>query len=355
MKLLQYTPTNFDRLRTAALRVSNHFGLVHRPFVNYYYASRDWCKLYLVLGKDEEVLGTIGVDQMRFEYRGREMFLGFASNFYAFQPGVGGYLYLQWIKTSPVALEFGGSEDAHRLLRHQKWTYFPGVKIYLLNYAYPCSPEDSWLRRSAKSIIRLVERKRISKYASGIPPEVGVGVSVHEEPAYAEDLLPRQSPFTFRFAPTLEYLSWRYSTRLSFARYRLFRVLDQGRTLGYVIIKDSPEELIVAQCDGENAATLAYGVLLSILDVARDDLRPRTVLLSCCHAEMKRIYERFGFKVEQNERPFALGVFRRQIDLPSDTSNWLVNYDWGDNGLRWPFMDQSPDQGRQRGTLLEGQ
>ncbi len=95
MKLTEYRPEHFEALRKAATRVGPNVGLTHRPFVDYYYGSRDWCKLYLFVDEQETVQGVIGVDRMRFEYCGREMLLGFATNFYAFQHGVGGYLYLQ--------------------------------------------------------------------------------------------------------------------------------------------------------------------------------------------------------------------------------------------------------------------
>lgn len=77
-------------------------------------------------------------------------------------------------------------------------------------------------------------------------------------------MLPGHSPFTFRFAPRVEYLNWRYNLSLSFVRYRLFRILAGARSIGYII-------------------------------------------------------------------------------LASGTSNWLINYDWSDNGFQAPFLDQ-PDE-----------
>jgi hypothetical protein len=52
---------------------------------------------------------------------------------------------------------------------------------------------------------------------------------------------------------------------------------------------------------------------------------------------MQQVVEEFGFRASRQERPFALGSLRHSIPVDSDTSNWLVNYDWADNCLRAPF------------------
>lgn len=341
MPIIEYTPQLLEVLRRSAHRMAPSLGLVHRSFVDYYYASRDWCKLYLFLAEDGSVLGTIGVDRMRFEYKSREITIGCGSNWYSLRPGVGALLFMYWLKSCPFGLVFTGSEDNLRIIRQQKWAFFPGIKGYLLNNPYRVYPGEAWWRKTAKWILRRTQRGTIPQYASRIPPETFAEISVREEHSYTQDLLPRRSPFSFRFAPSLDYLSWRYSTSLSFVRYRLFRVLARDTTIGYVIINESLEQLIVGQCDGEDATALAYGVLLSILQVALEDEKPRAVFLTCCHREMQRVYERFGFRAQRGDQPFALGSRRGKIDLSSDTSSWLINYDWGDNGLRAPFRDQS--------------
>jgi hypothetical protein len=321
-------------------------GLVHRPFVDYYYATRAWCKLYLLVGEDDTVLGTIGIDLLRFEYTSegvtREMVFGQASNYYALRRGVGGYLFMQWMKSCPHGIEFGGSDDAHKVIRSQKWMYCPGIKSYVLNKPYTVYPGEASWRIAAKWIMRHVRRRNIPRYTSRIPPEAMAGISIREESVYSEDLLPKRSPFKFRFAPTREYLSWRYNTGLSFKRYRLFRLLAWGTTAGYVIINEMPDELVVAQCDGEDPVVLAYGVLLSLLTVAKDDERPRSVWLTSAHPSMQQVYEQFGFRAERGNIRFALGSLRHKIDLPLDTSNWLISYDWGDNYLTRPFLDEAP-------------
>jgi hypothetical protein len=339
MKLLEYRPEHFDLLSDATRRKDPCSSLLHRPFVNYYYASRDWCKLYLVLQVDGTVGGILGLEHLRFEHAGRPVDLGFGSNFYSLQPGAGGLLFLHWLKTCEVGVVFGGSEDSHRILRQQQWTYYPGVKSYRLNRAYPRYPGEAKWKGAAKAVLGWL-RPRLARYARRLPAEAAA-VTVREEHDYHDDLLPRTSSFSFRFAPPPEYLAWRYNTRLPFIRYRLFRVLHGGAPAGYVVLNDLPDRLLVAQCDCESPSMLAWGVLRSLVEASREDTRPREVLLTCCHPPMQQIYQQFGFTEVGEDRPFVLGSLRRRRELPStDCSTWLINVDVGDNGLRAPFRDQ---------------
>lgn len=341
MRLVEYKPEHFDLVRRAAERMGAQ-SLRHRPFVDHYYATREGCRLYMALDDDGEISATVGVDQMRFEYESRPLLMGFGTNFHSLQPGSGGYLFMQWIKSCEVGMVFGGTADTHRILTQQKWTYFQGVKTYFLNPRYAVEPGEPAWRIVAKWGLRNFARKTdIGRRAPEISREAESNVFVQEESDYSENLLPRCSPFTFRFAPTLDYLRWRYDTRLSFVRYRLFCILEAGNPAGYVILNDAPERLIVAQCDANSPTTLAYGVLLSLAEVFREARRPREVLLTACHPQMQALYRRHGFVTRDRwDRPFALGLRRSKIEMSPDTSNWLINYDWGDNGLRAPFLDQ---------------
>lgn len=279
------------------------------------------------------IVGTIGIELLNFQYREKEIVAGVASNFHVAVPGIGGYLFLHWVKTCPFSLEFGGSRDAHKIISQQRWTCFTGIKTLVLNHDYPVYPNNSWLSRTAKWALRNVTRKAIPNFASRIPREILTRISVREEYDYQQDLLPRQSPFAFRLAPSIDYLAWRYNLGLSFVRYRLFRVFSQGRTLGYVILSDFPDRIVVAQSDGNDPSGLAYGTLLSVLEVAREDRKPRKVLLLSSHTQMQTLYEHFGFRPERADFFFALFSLRHTIDFPLDTSTWLINYDWCDQGL----------------------
>jgi len=293
-----------------------------------------------------QVVASFGVEHMRFERNGEELLIGFGSNFYSLRPGIGGLLFVRWLQGVPLGLVYGGSPDTHNLLRARGWNYFDGIKDYVLNNPYPAYPGQPWWRLAAKSVGRLLLRSPISTYVGRIPGSIRQRMSVLEESYYAEDLLPGRSPFSFRFAPKVEYLSWRYNLGLSFVRYRLFRIRSETQTVGYVVLGDSPENVVVAHCDGAEPRALAYGALLSILEVGRDDRKPRTVHLASSHPEMQQIYESFGFRPTKRERPFALGTLRGLADFDADTSQWLVNLDWGDNGVRAPLLERFQDTAR---------
>jgi hypothetical protein len=338
---VEYSPDDFDALLATAesLRVPS---LCHRPFVDHYYASNPWSRLYLVRSGSGAIVGVLGIDQMRFALGGEHRTLAFATNYHAAQPGVGGLLYLHWLKTCPLGLVFGGSEDTHRILRRQRWTYFPGVKTYSLNRRYHAAPEEPTWRRWAKKVLGGLPRKSVAARARQIPHAVRQRISLCEEVRVSEDMLPATSPFALRFAPPADYLNWRYRTDLSFVRYRVFRVATEGRTSGYVILNESPDRVVVAQCDGESASDLAHAVLLSLAEATAQDASTREVSLACSHPEMGEVYRRFGFRVGDSERPLAVGSRAGPVDLPADSSRWNVNFDWGDNGLRAPFLDQRP-------------
>ena len=342
MAIVEYTPELFEKLQEMVARVPRNMNLAYRPFVDYYYASRSWCKLYVYLSDSGRVVGTIGCDLMRFEQDSREIAVRLSSNWFSLQPGVGGKLTRFSAQANPNS--FGmllmASRAALTVVGHQGWVPIAGLTGYFLN---GCSlhPWNAWWKSAANLLVQGCVGKKLSRFASRIPPEVKARITVREEHSYSPDMLPRRSPFSFRFAPTVEHLEWRYNLSLSFVRYRLFRILAGGASVGYVILNESGEQIMVAQCDGEDAAVLAYGVLLAILQAGAHDQRPRLVFLSCCHAEMQAIYERFGFMRRLGgEIPFGFRNLPPGLDA-SKISSWLVNYDWSDNGLQAPFPDQA--------------
>jgi hypothetical protein len=340
MPLVEYTPDLFESLRLTAERLGVN-SLVHAPFVNYYYTANSWCRLNLLLVDDGSIAGMIGIERMPFAVGDRDVMLAFASNYHAARSGAGGHLYLHWMKTCSLGLVFGGSEFTHRILRQQGWRYFSGVKVYSLNRAYPAWPGEPLWRRWAKRAAGSFRRTRLETLVRRVPARFRGRLAVSEETTFIEDMLPKSSPFTFRFAPTLDYLNWRYRPGLSFVRYRLFRIHAGDSTAGYVILNDAAEKIIVAQCDGTDAETIAYGVLLSLAAAARGEARCREVMLAASHPGMQAIYESCGFRCQGAERPFVIGSRSQPVDVPGDSRCWHVNFDWGDNGLRAPFLDQS--------------
>jgi hypothetical protein len=337
MAIVDYTPELFGALQQMVAQLEGTTNLSHRPFVDYYYASHSRCKLYLCLSDSGTVLGTLGRELLRFEYKSEAITFRFGSNWNSRTRGVGGQLATFSAESNPnsIGVTFMATKAALQRLRYRGCIFAQGIRGYFLNG--PCSlyPGHSWWRRGANSMIRNLAGKKISSYATRIPSHVIAGMAVREERSYSEDLLPTRSPFTFRLAPTIEYLSWRYNLSLGFVQYRLFRILSGGTTVGYVILNESPDQIIVAQSDGEDSNALAYGTLLSILEIARDDQKPRTVFLACAHRGMRRVFESFGFRQRpgQGDLPFAFRTLPPGFDASPDTSNWLINFDWSDNGL----------------------
>jgi len=196
-----------------------------------------------------------------------------------------------------------------------------------------------WRVLSKKVAQHLPSQVSVASCLARIPASAYAGISLKEETVFTSDLLPIRSPFALRLAPSVEYLNWRYHTGLSFVKYRLFRILRQGDTVGYVVINDGPR-LLVAQCDCDESVTLAYAALLALNEVSRNDRKPRHILLTSCHAAMQPIFAQFGLQAAKRERPLAFLNLNRHTDVSMDTSQWLINFDWGDNGMRAPFLDQ---------------
>jgi hypothetical protein len=112
------------------------------------------------------------------------------------------------------------------------------------------------------------------------------------------------------------------------------------KTVGYVVINDKPDCLVVAQCDGVDPVSLAYGVISSIVEAGRQDRIARTVMLTSSHPRMRELYREFGFRVGSSDETFAVGGYKQEVTLSPDTTAWLVNFDWGNNELQTPFLDQ---------------
>jgi hypothetical protein len=343
LKIIEYSPDCYDALRRAVEPIKQESALTHRSFVDYYYTSQEWCKLLLALDKNDNIVGTLGIDRMRFESESGEMTLGFSSNYNSFLPGVGSFLFLRRLKDCPLGLVFWTTEDTQKVIRSLGWKYFPDIRRYYLNHPYPEFPNEPLWRKFAKGVLRRLPRKKVGDYASKLQVALDAGVSVKPETSFSSDLLPENSPFGFRFTPDPQYLNWRYNTGLSFVRYRLFRIMIGQESAGYVVINDMPDRLVVAQCDGPDPVTLAYGVMSSIVESGKHDRHPRTVMLTSSHPRMQEIYRQFGFRASTSDECFAIGGYKQDVPLGSDTSTWLVNFDWGNNELQGPFLDQLSD------------
>src|SRR6185369_6459530 len=79
MRIVSYGPEYFPALARAAATARTGRSLGHQPFVDYYYASRDWCRLHLALAADGDIVAAIGVEHVPFEYLRQPLSIGFAS------------------------------------------------------------------------------------------------------------------------------------------------------------------------------------------------------------------------------------------------------------------------------------
>ncbi|MBF0182212.1 MAG: hypothetical protein HQM03_19525 [Magnetococcales bacterium] len=340
MEFLTYNPDHYELLLQKREDPRFPSALGHRAFVNWYYASGH-CRLHLFVDHGE-LAGIIGLDIMDFVYDGQPMRMAAANNHVAFLPGIGGLQFLYWMKAAPHALVFGGSEDTHEVMRKNGWRYFPPVPLLLANrrFGNPAG-EPAWRSLAKRALGGLLPSVRLAARREAIlRRQACPDLTAREESGFREGMLPATSPFRFRFAPTLAYLRWRYATDLPFVRYRLFGIRDGNVDIGYVVLKETPERIWVSQCDGTDASLLACGVLLALAEVTRDDPRPRELCLYTAHEAMRALFLRFGFIDWRLTRPLVIGGLRQPAAMEDDTRQWLVNFDWNDNGLRRPFLDE---------------
>jgi hypothetical protein len=344
MEIVKYHPALFPALQRMVLGLGGEIPLQHQAFVDYYYASSPWCTLFLLNDDEGDVIGSIGFEQMPFRYGSEQLTVGIGHNFLVVHQGVGHGLALfrKWTETCDYCLAFGGTAVAHRIYRKNGWQYFPGVVVYNLNEILTAYPGEKKWHVLAKKVLRKLPQPSFKTRLKMFPKHGFTGLSVSEESHYSQDMATLASAFRFRFAPSVEYLSWRYATNLPFVRYRIFRILHASRkTIGYVVFNQHHRNIAVAHCDGIDPGALAHGVLLGLEKITREYASPPEIRLASSHPEMQQLYRRFGFRASTPDRPFAIGSLNRPINIAKDTSTWMVNFDWGDNGLRMPFLDRN--------------
>jgi len=344
-EIVTYSPPLYDTLLGSNGTLASRPNLRHRPFVDHYYGSSEFCNLYLAVDGNGSLLGTIGVERMPFEVAGKTRRFGFGSNFNAFQPGAGGYLFFHWMGTVKCdgGVAFGGTKDTHRILERSGWSYFDGIKTYYLNRTYQKEEASGSREKLARKLMDAISTKQqLDKLTSKLPESVWQAISVSEETSFRKELLDFKSAFPFRFAPDLQYLSWRYGPGLSFVKYRLFRVNHGDKVVGYFVLQESASRIIVSHSDGASPGLLAAGIVRGISQLSTGPSDCREVLFVSSNPEMQRVFEVVGFYNHPLwDRRFALGKLRGGIDIAPPTTEWLVNFDWGDNGLRAPFPGQN--------------
>jgi len=340
MRVVEYREGDVETLEKLRRELPGSSPLRWRSFVDYYYGRGPFAQLYILMDGNDHPLATLGCEFLPFKTAHSTIILGFGSNAYAFQPGAGAVLFEHYLDRCDFGIEFGGSEDAHRVLRHQNWKYFPGVPVFHLNKPIVVWPSDTGWKRCAKAILSCLGRdKETCRRIERVIRRARHQVDVEETDRVAPDMIPSESPFTFRCAPSIEHLNWRYSSCLSFVRYRIFRIVHAS-SKGYVIINQLPNRTLVAHCDGDDPQVLALGVIAAIHRVAVVERRKGHVSLTCTHPEMQSVFHRAGFRCDRVPRPFAIGRLRGSAPppIPNDPNYWLLSFDIGDNGLRPPFL-----------------
>ncbi len=344
MKIVEYQSGDHHTLRQLCEQLPSVHGLRYADFVDHYYASSDFCRLHLMLDDNERCVGCVGVEKMPFETPTGAVTVGFGSNYHAFESGAGGILFLHWVRQCGLGLNFGGSPDAQRIIDHQKWTRYSGIDTLHLNAAYAQSPGDTFWKRTAKNVLTHSPVKtRIDRRAAAVLADSSSPIEAVPEQRATADLLTFESPFDVRFAPDADYLNWRYATNLSFARYHLLRLVQSGETVGYVVLNEQPNRVLIAHADASSPDVLARGMIAALGTVCRGRLSGTGVVATTSHPVLKQTLVDFGFRARRHGRGLAIGGLGKQPPFPDDTSNWLISEDWGDNGLRAPFLGRSPD------------
>jgi hypothetical protein len=182
-----------------------------------------------------------------------------------------------------------------------------------------------------KRALQLFVRKPLRNYETKTFREQSASITVRE--VSSDEAAPMvNSGFAFRFAPSAEYLRWRYNSSLRFVRYRWFNMYAQNERVGYCVLNDAPGQLIMAHSDGLAPQQLSLGILKALF-LAADNDGSKTALLSSSHPAMQEVFTLYGFDLDTQDRAVAVGSLRSQVNLP-EPQQWLFDFGLGDNDLR---------------------
>lgn len=306
--------------------------MLNRQFLDHYYLGQEWSRLFLALD-GPKCLGIIGVDMLHFTTQTSSIKAAFATNFHSLQSGIGGMLWLKWLKLGDIGLVFGGSEDTHRIVRARKFDYYSGINLYRMNALFEGYKEDPAIKGIVKAGLRPWVRKKLSEYASANFLRRFADIKIVERDNFSAEMLVQKSPFTLCFRPSLEYLQWRYSPRLSYVRYRIFQFFRSGQSCGYCVLHDGPNELMVVYADGNDPESLAAGILKAVFLVGEECDKYKKAVLVSSHPEMQTIFTETGFHLAEKDYSFATGALRGSLNL-GNPQTWMINIGMGDNDLR---------------------
>lgn len=338
MKVVAYRDEHADRLGSA-LRDAGAAPLLHcSPYVRHRYLGHASARLDLLLDAGGRVLATLGIERVPMRILGVRHDVAVASNTYSLQRGALAFLIREWMKSHAVGAILPTTTRWSEMVgRQARWQALPGLKTWYLNWGYPLAEADAWWKRLAKPPARLLTRvdpvhrlRRLTDRA----------LRVEEVEAFTGDMIIRDSPFDLRPDYDLDTLNWRFSTRLDYVRYRVFRIIRDGRVQGSTVLAEWPHRVVVSYCDGGDPVAIARGVLLAIAAVNQGAARYRQVVLGSMDEAMNAEFRRFGFRSTDGEAPFYLAAFgRTPVALPTST-RCLVPIELGDQGIALGLLDE---------------
>lgn len=334
MQVVPYTPAHAGALADALAQAPFEAPLLRLPsYVQHYFLSHPACRLLLLVDDGGRVAATLGSERITLDIAGQRREAAVLSNTYAFRPGAFAFLFLHWMKSTPLGLSFPGNALMHELVaRQQRWRPMHGLYTYWLNWDYPDQPgEPVWkrgLRTLARRAMRIDARRLVGRLAHGLPELVA-----EEVPAFDEAMARPGGDYGLRLMADADFLNWRFSTALEHVRYRVFRLRTGGRTRGSVVLADWPHCLVVSHCDGDDPVLICRGLARSVAQLNRGPNRYRKVLLTSMHATMQPALRALGFRPKRTESPLYLASFGAWPAPESAGDDWLVNMDLGDAGL----------------------
>ena len=273
MNLTQYRPEDYHACARSPRACRPCGGSRHWPFVDHFYATSDASRLHLLNLPDAAIAGTLGLGGAPLRAPRMRIADWLPTNYYSLHPG--------WRLSVPaLAQDLQGRHGLWRQRRHAPDSAAAAVDLLsgreglLAHRAYPPLPGEArwkvaakWLREKLPPTLRHA--------AARIQSAAPAGLTVREEHAYTEDLLPCRSPFAFRLAQPRR--TWAGITPPSYPWLRLSAVQDslQGLHRRLCNPQRPAGSVLVAQCDGDDPVTLAHGIALSVAAAGCNDRQPR--------------------------------------------------------------------------------
>ncbi|WP_339521529.1 hypothetical protein [Pseudomonas sp. EL_65y_Pfl2_R96] len=316
MEKIIATASNFEAIKKFADKFDEHGNLQHLEFLKHYYFDSPYSDLHIYLDAAGEIVGTMGIEEIPYQYDGESGSLFFGSNWFASTSLAGASTYRLWTdRNRKNCLSFGGTESAHNFFRGAKWQYFEGFQI---------------LVRSINSASKLNSQANTAIIQTGRQIDVG-------NYSLEGDITPFKTGFNGRFYSKKEYLKYRYNPTLKYISYKWVSIIEDGEIIGLAIFNCGPKEVVLSYCDGIDPVAVAGGVLKGFAKVLSDydDLTDMKIRIGSCSPEMIEVWKSANFKISA-QRTFAMNKPIAGLTGPQSLTQggWNVALDVGDNCLR---------------------